>query len=515
MLLMLLLLVSLHDTWPQGFGLDPGSSLVGTLSGFGLLIVAMEFVNVLTRRAMRRDPSSRAAVMRFYGRLKRWHLIATFAFFFFALYLLGWGETIRAAEEAWPVPAFRVVTLLPIVVVCAVGWLRQYDVDRLNAEMAHYPFLTSFPSRWAYFGLQARHNLLFLLPPIVLLIAHESIFLFLPSLDKQRDSMFVALIGIGMLAAALVAMPLFLRIFLGLVPLPDGPLRHRLDAKARALRFRFSDVLLWNTRQGVANAMVTGVLPWLRYVVVTDQLLAELNDDEIEAVFGHEVGHMKHHHMAFYMIFIATSLMLLGALWSVGAWWLHSIETPSWLRAWMDEDSLHTAAVWLSLGVVSLYILIVFGWLSRRCERQADIFGCKTASPTAFISALEKVADLNGIPRERPGFFSWWQHSTIADRIDFIRRMQADPALEPAFQRRLGWTKWSLALGLIGLVALIYAILPRDILHFSNFGARIVQREIHHERAITDTTANLAAAAGTGEHGRGCADRLVVVDIPS
>ena len=93
--------------------------------------------------------------------------------------------------------------------------------------------------------------------------------------------------------------------------------------------------------------------------------------------------------------------------------------------------------------------LLVFGWLSRRCERQADIYGCKIATSAAFISALEKVADLNGISRERPGFLSWWQHSTIADRIAFIRRMETDPALEPAFQRRLGWTKWSVTVGLI------------------------------------------------------------------
>ena len=97
----------------------------------------------------------------------------------------------------------------------------------------------------------------------------------------------------------------------------------------------------------------------------------------------------------------------------------------------------------------------MFGWLSRRCERQADVYGCKTASPAAFINALEKVADLNGIPREQPGFLSWWQHSTIADRIGFIQRMQVDPTLEPRFQRRLWWTKWTLTVGLLALLALL------------------------------------------------------------
>ena len=33
--------------------------------------------------------------------------------------------------------------------------------------------------------------------------------------------------------------------------------------------------------------------------------------------------------------------------------------------------------------------------------------------------------------------------------------MEIDPKLEPAFQRRLGWTKWSLAVGLVALLVLL------------------------------------------------------------
>jgi STE24 endopeptidase len=258
-----------------------------------------------------------------------------------------------------------------------------------------------------------------------------------------------------MLSAALIAIPLFLRLFLGLRPLPDGPLRQRLNATAQRLGFRFSNILVWNTRHGVANAMVTGVLPWLRYVVFTDRILDELNEEEIDAVFGHEVGHMKHHHMFLYMVVIMTSLILFGGLWSLAKWWFDHDGLPAWFSTLADTDLWPTVADWMRLGVVVAYIVLVFGWLSRRCERQADIFGCKTSSPAAFISALEKVADLNGISRECPGFFAWWQHSTIADRISFIERMTVDPSLEPRFQRRLGWMKWSLALGLIALVALL------------------------------------------------------------
>ncbi len=453
LLLLLLLLITLHDAWPSPLGLDPGLSCFVTLSGIGLLALVAEFVNLLTCRALRRAPAERAAIIRRHVRFKRWHTITLFGFFLGALYVLGWGNTIQAVEPELPIPGFKVVMLMPLLAGLAWGWLRNYDVDRLNADILHYPHLASFLSRWAYFGLQARHSLLFVLPPIVLLVLHESLLLVVPRDSKQ--SLLMAGAGIGLLAVALVVMPLFLRLFLGLTPLPDGPLRRRLLDKAHTLRFRFANVLVWNTRHGVANAMVTGVLPWLRYVVVTDRLLDELNEDEIEAVFGHEVGHMKHHHMFFYMVFIVTSLILLGGLWSAGAAWLVNLDTPTWLSSFVGAATWHTVGVWIILAVVALYILVVFGWLSRRCERQADIFGCKTATSAAFITALEKVADLNGIPRERPGFFSWWQHSTIADRVEFIRRMERDPNLEPAFQRRLGWMKWGLAVGLVTLLVLL------------------------------------------------------------
>jgi hypothetical protein len=94
--------------------------------------------------------------------------------------------------------------------------------------------------------------------------------------------------------------------------------------------------------------------------------------------------------------------------------------------------------------------------VSRRCERQADIFGCRTVSCAVFIAALEKVAWLNGISRDRPGWLSSWQHSTIARRVEFLQRMSADPALEPRFQRRVGLIKWALLLCLAAaLVALL------------------------------------------------------------
>jgi STE24 endopeptidase len=271
------------------------------------------------------------------------------------------------------------------------------------------------------------------------------------------------------LIMALLIMPWMLRIFLGLRPLPAGPLRDRLEATIRRLKFRFSALLLWNTRNSSANALVTGILPWPRYIVLTDQLLRDLTVEEVEAVIGHEIGHVKHHHMTFYMMFLFASLVSLGLIWESCEIFLQSAYARNfandWLPAlapWLETKNFELIAAFPPLLAVAAYLFIVFGYLSRCCETQADIFGSRTVSSEAFISALEKVAILNGIPREKPGWLSCWRHPTIAKRVDFLRRMGEDPTLEPRFQRRVGVLKWSLALGLAAVLATLLLFVPDE-----------------------------------------------------
>jgi STE24 endopeptidase len=216
--------------------------------------------------------------------------------------------------------------------------------------------------------------------------------------------------------------------------------------------------------------MVIGILPMLRYVVLTDRLVAEMTPEEVEAVFGHEVGHVKHRHMFYYLGFLTVSLLVLAGIWHVTG-----------LQLWMNQTTRqHLATLLLSSSLVA-YLFVVFGFVSRRCERQADIYGCRAVScarldctgheagevllpggrglcPTGirtFINALEKVASVNGISRNRPGWLQSWQHSTIARRVDFLRSVLADPAVEPRFQRAVLYVKWAMLLGLGALMLLL------------------------------------------------------------
>ena len=69
------------------------------------------------------------------------------------------------------------------------------------------------------------------------------------------------LLVLGVLGGEFLLLPWILRFALRLKPLPAGALRERLLATSRRLGFRANDLLLWDTRQGMANAMVVGLLP--------------------------------------------------------------------------------------------------------------------------------------------------------------------------------------------------------------------------------------------------------------
>ncbi|HEY7329406.1 MAG TPA: M48 family metallopeptidase [Gemmataceae bacterium] len=348
----------------------------------------------------------------------------------------------------------------------AGGWV---ELD--NRPSAPAPF----GSRASYVLFQLRQKLALVFLPVLLLLVQREIQRLFPE-NWQEWQKTVNFLGIASVLIVFAAMPWIVRLVLGLKPLPDGLLRQRLEASARRLRFRCSNILLWNTRNGMANAMVIGILPWVRYVVFTDRLLDDFTPDEIEAVFGHEIGHVRHHHMLYYFSFLTASVLVLG--------WLITDVVVSYLGpipfALDSNSSDYVSAVSL-VTVLLAYIFVVFGFLSRRCERQADVFGCRAVSCTSpdcgghenevefaprgqglcptgintFIRALEKVAAVNGISRDRPGFLQSWQHASIGRRIEFLQQMLIDPTIERRFQRRVFLFKALLLLALGGAVALI------------------------------------------------------------
>jgi STE24 endopeptidase len=483
LLLLLLTLACLPD--PQDRSQPPAwlgvsGSLLVTWGGVAALAAVAALLGVWSRLQLRRHPHLRESFLQRYAAWRLYHLIALFGFYGSALFLLGWGgvvSNLEAGSGLWALfPSTELLILAPFLTALVLSWACFYDVEKAlhDAEALTNEASDSYWSRWAYLGFHIRQNLALVLAPFLLLVVIKA----LPRLFPQTDGDYQVLAESLALAAAVFVLaftPWVMRLILGLKPMPEGRLRDRLLAASRRLKFRCSGILVWNTRSGIANAMVVGLLPYPRYVVLTDRLISGMSPDEVEAVFGHEVGHVKHRHMLYNLAFLLVSLGLLVQIYNVAD-----------LKAWVNFPAHQDLKVVPLSVLLGTYIFVVWGFLSRRCERQADVFGCRAVScarhdchghdadaallpagqglcPTGihtFISALEKVAVLNGISRDRPGWLQSWQHSTIARRVDFLQQVLVDPQLEARFQKRVGLVKWSLWLvflmAAVGLTAAAY-----------------------------------------------------------
>ena len=272
-----------------------------------------------------------------------------------------------------------------------------------------------------------------------------------------------------------VISPAFVRLTWPTRRLEDGHLRDRLERLARRLKFRCTDLRVWDTGGGVVNAGVTGAVPWFRYVLITDAMIEMLDEREIEAVFGHEVGHVAHRHLPYFAAFFLGSAALMALVDSLS----QSMGLDIFLERRIADPSIvnvvHASVIFAVWGV---FFFLVFGHLSRRFERQADVYGARAvscgrddcpphldlnapgsayASPPSlcpmglriFADALANVAVLNGMS---PGARSW-RHGSIARRIAFLESLENRPDAARRFERGVRRLRWGLGLGLALMVA--------------------------------------------------------------
>jgi STE24 endopeptidase len=223
---------------------------------------------------------------------------------------------------------------------------------------------------------------------------------------------------------------------------------------------RARDILLWQTNGLMGNAAVMGLFPRVRYILMTDVLLDTMSDAQIEAVFAHEIGHVRHRHMLWYVGLVAIfTLLSLGPGEWANAWLVNRLGDSQWLQ--LAQVLAGLALFWFS-----------FGFVSRRFERQADVFAARTiagtepaailspgtVSPygaTLFASALRRVAVINNIPLARPE----WIHGSIASRMQFVQSLAASPDLTHRFDRDINQIYIALVLLLIFAASLAWMTL--------------------------------------------------------
>ena len=152
----------------------------------------------------------------------------------------------------------------------------------------------------------------------------------------------------------------------------------RLFEIARRHGVRFHDVLLWKTQNQMGNAAVMGFMPRFRYVLISDLLLETMHDEQIEAIFAHEIGHVMHRHLYWLMAAMAT---MMFAMAGPGQMLADAIASLQGQHPWLADS----AQLAIMLGVAIGLFALVFGYVSRKFERQADVFAARTIQGAAPI----------------------------------------------------------------------------------------------------------------------------------
>lgn len=321
-----------------------------------------------------------------------------------------------------------------------------------------------------YLVANIRQQLLLMLLPVLLILFVRDVSLVslkLAGVTLRSVEWFENVILLPSGLMVFIFAPELLRRVLNTRRLPDSPLRRRLEELCRQSGLRYREILLWNTHYSMGNAAVMGLVPRLRYILLSDLLLETLSDQQIEAVFAHEVGHIVHRHMAWYVMFFAAIAMAAMGPGTIMEVWLRQ-QTAAWRVLGVGGERI--IEVILSLGSMGMMIL-VFGYISRRFERQADVFAARmletnwcarpAAVPNAsdaraagvescplkqgsyvgqqgasiFASALGRVAAINNIPVAARS----WCHGSIASRMDGLRRLAHDPRHTLRFDRAMRW----------------------------------------------------------------------------
>jgi STE24 endopeptidase len=219
---------------------------------------------------------------------------------------------------------------------------------------------------------------------------------------------------------AQVAPVLLLPIFYKFKPLERPALAERLMKLAAGARTNVNGVFEWvlssHTRK--ANAALAG-LGRTRRILLSDTLLADYSEDEIEVVLAHELAH--HVHRDLWRGLAVQTLALFAGFYLAGLI-LQAIADPLALRGISDPAGL--PALMLIGGLWTLLLMPVVNALSRAQERAADRYALETTrNVDAFVTAMKRLSQQN-LAEEYPSRLVRWlfySHPPIRERIDAAR----------------------------------------------------------------------------------------------
>ncbi len=232
-----------------------------------------------------------------------------------------------------------------------------------------------------------------------------------------------AFIAAFMLAANMLAMT-FMRMFNKFTPLEDDSLRDRLVAMFREAGYELSDIRVMDAsrRTTKANAFCTG-LGKFKKIALYDNLVENYTEDEITAVFAHELAHFKHRDTAKMTAYNLLTMAALTAM--IAAFAL--IPQISLDYGFPDVNFAFAIAALTGvlLSPVMTVLQIPAAFFGRRYEYRADRLAAELGYGEAMVSVLKKLSrdNFSNLNPHPVIVMLEHNHPTVSARIEAIRKV--------------------------------------------------------------------------------------------
>ena len=212
--------------------------------------------------------------------------------------------------------------------------------------------------------------------------------------------------------APVILLPLFYRFG----PLERAELNDRLVTLSRRAGVSVLGVYEWalGAKTKRANAALVGA-GTTRRILLSDTLLADYSDDEIEVSLAHELAH--HVHRDIPKGLALEFFVLLGSFYAAHIA-LRALAPRLQLSSVADPAGL--PLLLFVIGTMSLVVTPLLHAVSRFNERRADRYALSlTSRPAAFISALRRLGSQNLAEENpsRPVVWMFHSHPPIEERI--------------------------------------------------------------------------------------------------
>ncbi len=284
-----------------------------------------------------------------------------------------------------------------------------------------------------------RANLSFstvLLIPWLIISIVTDLFLFLKVPVMSSELGQTAVVSLALVVFVLFGPWLMVRLW-HCEPLPHNEVLEELEKFCDQQGFRVGGFLLWPLFGGeMLTAGVVGILPRVRYILITSGLLKILELDELKAVVAHEMGHVRKKHL---LLFVALFILFMLLIYNVSDLLLLLVLSNRTVLHWTlnPEVGPYLSSFLESVPPLVLMVLFfrfVFGFFLRNSERQADIYALQTlGTPLTLVSSFEKIASHSGKVIDLPN----WHHYSLRQRIDFIFAASGNPRLIRKHDRKL------------------------------------------------------------------------------